>query len=101
LNRGILRSNNDNTPYELWKGRPKNVKHFRHFGSKCYIKREDNKVGKFDSRVDEGIFIRYSRKIKAYKCYNLRLKKIVQSINVKVDETNVLKTRKETINSKE
>jgi hypothetical protein len=75
LNRGMLRSNNDKTPYELWKGRPMNVKHFRVFGRKCYIKREDNKIGKFDSRVDEGILVGYSRKIKAYKCYNLRLKK--------------------------
>jgi hypothetical protein len=25
-----------------------------------YIKREDNKVGKFDSRVDEGILVGYS-----------------------------------------
>jgi len=38
LNRGTLRSNNDNNPYELWKGRPENVKHFRVFGIKCYIK---------------------------------------------------------------
>jgi hypothetical protein len=32
--------------------------------------------------------------------YNLRLNKIVESINVKVDETNVLKTWKERKNSK-
>jgi hypothetical protein len=49
LNRGMLRSNSDKTPYELWKGRPTNVKHFRVFGSKCYIKREDKNIGKFDS----------------------------------------------------
>jgi hypothetical protein len=100
LNKGMLRSNNDKTPYELWKGRLEKVKHFRVFGSKCYIKREDNKVVKFDSRFDEGILIGYSSKIKAYKCYNLRLNKIVESINVKVDETNVLMTRKESRNSK-
>jgi hypothetical protein len=64
----MLRSNSDNTPYELWKGRPKNVKHFKVFGSKCYIKREDGKLGKFDSRVDKGILVGYSRKIKEYKC---------------------------------
>jgi hypothetical protein len=57
LNRGMLISNNDKTPYELWKGRPTNVKHFRVFGSKCYIKREDDRVGKFDSRVDKGILV--------------------------------------------
>ena len=39
-NRVMLRNNTDKTPYELWKGRPANVKHFRVFGSKCYIKRE-------------------------------------------------------------
>jgi hypothetical protein len=57
LNRGILRSNNEKSPYEQWKGIPVNVKHFRVFGSKCYIKREDNKIGKFDSHVDEGISV--------------------------------------------
>jgi hypothetical protein len=62
LNRGMLRSNNDKTPYELWKGRLVNIKNFRVFGSKCYIKREDNKIGKFDSRVDEGILVGYSSK---------------------------------------
>ena len=29
------------TPYELWKGRPANVKYFKIFGRKCYIERED------------------------------------------------------------
>ena len=33
-NRVILRKNTDKTPYELWKGIPANVKHFRVFGSK-------------------------------------------------------------------
>eukprot|EP00253_Pinus_taeda_P014397 PITA_14397 len=49
----LLKENRDMTPYELWKGRPTNVKYFRVFGSKCYIKREDQETGKFDSRVDE------------------------------------------------
>jgi hypothetical protein len=48
-NRVMLRKNTDKTPYELWKGRPTNVKHFIVFGSKCYIKREDGRMGKFDS----------------------------------------------------
>jgi hypothetical protein len=91
LNRGMLRSNSDKTPYELWKGRPTNVKHFRVFGRKCYIKREDGRLGKFDSRVDKGILVGYSRKRKAYKCFNPRLNKIMESINVTIDETNVRK----------
>jgi transposase InsO family protein len=49
----MLRKNTNKTPYELWKGRPANVKHFKVFGSKCYIKREDGRMGKFDSRVEK------------------------------------------------
>ena len=49
MNRGLLRSDNNKTPYELWMGRSTNVKHFKIFGSKCYIKRDDGKIGKFDS----------------------------------------------------
>jgi hypothetical protein len=94
-NRVMLRNNTDKTPYELWKGRPTNVKHFRVFGSKCYIKREDGRMGKFDSRVDKGILVGYSSTRKAYKCYNLRLNKVVESINVTIDETGRLESKKE------
>jgi hypothetical protein len=86
-NRVILRNNTEKPPYELWKGRPTNVKHFRVFGSKCYIKREYGRMGKFDSRVDKGVLVGYSSTRKAYKCYNLRLNKVVESINVTIDET--------------
>jgi hypothetical protein len=51
-NRVMLKNNTDKTPYEIWKGRPTNVKHSRAFGSKCYIKREDGKMEKFESCVD-------------------------------------------------
>jgi hypothetical protein len=62
------------------------VKHFRVFGSKCYIKREDGRMGKFDSRVDKGVLVGYSSTRKTYKCYNLRLNKVVERINVTIDE---------------
>jgi hypothetical protein len=91
LNRGMLRSNSDKTPYELWKGRPENVKHFIVFGRKCYIKREYGRLENFDSRVDKGILVGYSRKIKARKCFNPRFNRIVERINVTIDETDVLR----------
>jgi transposase InsO family protein len=94
-NRVMLRNNTDKTPYELWKGRPTNVKHFRVFGSKCYIKREDGRMGKFDSRVDKGVLVGYSSTRKAYKCYNLRLNKVVESINVTIDETGRPESKEE------
>jgi hypothetical protein len=59
-NKVMLIKNTDKTPYELWKGRPTNVKHFKFFVSKCYIKREDGRMGKFNSHVDKGVLIDYS-----------------------------------------
>ena len=85
LNREQLRVNHDKTPYEIWFDRSILVKHFRVFGRKCYIKRDDDNLGKFDSRLDEGIFIGYSPNKNSYRCYNLRLHKIMESANVKVD----------------
>jgi hypothetical protein len=52
-NRVTLRNNNEKTSYELWKGRATNVKCFRVFGSKCYIKREDGRMRNLDSRVEK------------------------------------------------
>jgi len=95
LNRGMLRSNSGKTPYKLWKVRPTTVKYFRVFGSKCYIKREYDKVGKINSRIDEGILVGYSSTSKEYKFYNIRLNKILESINVKIDEAPKIKERKD------
>ena len=86
LNRTQLRPNNEKTPYELCKGRPASVKYFKIFGSKCFIKINDDSPGKFDSWVDERIFLGYSTRTKGYKCYSNRLRKILESIDVKIDE---------------
>ena len=91
LNRGQLRVNSKKTPYELWYGRIPSVKYFKFFGSKCYIKNLDKDLGKFDARSDEVIFLGYASNKKAYRCYNLRLQKNVESADVKIDD---LKTQK-------
>ena len=67
------------------------MKYFKVFGSRCYIKKLDEKLGKFDARSDEGIFLGYASTKKAYRCYNLRLHKVVESVDVIVDD---LKTKK-------
>lgn len=46
---------------------------------------EDN-LGKFDTRVDEGIFLEYSTKRKAYKSYNKRLRKVIECIDARIGE---------------
>ena len=55
------------------------------FGRKCYILKESRK-GKFDVKGDEGIFLGYSCRSKAYKCLNLSTYKIIESAHVRIDE---------------
>jgi len=50
------------------------------------MKINDDSLGKFDSQLDKGIFVGYSTRSKAYKCYNNRLWKIVERIDVKINE---------------
>ena len=60
LNQANVRVNNTQTPHELWYGKTPTVKYFKVFGRKCYIKRTDEKLGKFEPRADEGILLGYS-----------------------------------------
>ena len=56
------------------------------FGSTCYIKNNDENIDKYDDRADEGIFLGYATNSKGYRCYNKRLHKLVDCIDIKVDE---------------
>jgi hypothetical protein len=85
-NKSHLRRHSDKTPYELWFRRPASIKHFKVFGSKCYIKNNDEYIGKYDDQADEGIFLGYATNIKGYRCYNKILHKLVDCIDIKVDE---------------
>lgn len=78
LNRVQLRVNNNMTSYELWYDRRPSVKYFKVFGSKCFIKRDEDGVGSFESRSDEAILLGYSTHNEAYKCFNKRLKKVIE-----------------------
>ena len=91
----MLINNTNKTPYGLWKGRPTNVKNFKVFGSKFYLKREDGRMRKLNSHVDKGVLVGYSSTRKEYKCYNLRLNKVVENINVTIDEIGRPKSKEE------
>ena len=87
INRVYFRPGTKKTPYELWKGRKPNVKYFRIFGSACFILNDRENVRKFDSRSDEGIFLGYSSTSKAYQVYNKRTMKVMETMNVVIDES--------------
>ena len=87
VNKVYFRPGTKKTPYELWKGRKPNVKYFRIFGSAYFILNDRENVRKFDSRSDEGIFLGYSSTSKAYQVYNKRTMKVMETMNVVIDES--------------
>ena len=85
LIRPILKKN----PYELFNARKPNIGHLKVFGCKCYIlNNEKENLGKFDEKVDNGIFLGYSLTSHAYRVYNKRLMTVEESIHVVFYKTN-------------
>ena len=72
--------------YELRFGRPPRVSHFRVFGCKCFILKQDN-LDKFESRSSDGIFLGYASNSRAYRVLNLETNHVVETYEVTFDET--------------
>jgi hypothetical protein len=89
MNRVYLRPETNKTPYEIWGGKKATVKHFWIFGSKYYILREKENLGKFYPRSDEGILLGYSTNNRAYRVFNKRTETVMELINVVIDDEEV------------
>ena len=83
------------TPCELWNGKTPKISYFRVFGCKCYILNMKDHLHKFDCKADEGVFLSYSTRSKAYRVYNKRTKIVEESMHVTFDETNPFESRKD------
>lgn len=63
-NQSMLTKQQGKTPYEIWNGKKPRISYF-HVNGKSQLKT-------FDSKSDEGIFLGYSKIIKAFRVYNCR-----------------------------
>ena len=73
----------------LCKGREPNISHLKDFGCKCFILNNDkDNLGKFDSKIDDEIFLGYSLYSHAYRAYNKRTMLVEESVHIAFDETN-------------
>src|SRR5438876_1886160 len=90
-NRTLITKLHRKTPYEIMMGRKPSLKFSHVFGCSCFILREQGKLGKFESKSDEAIFLGYSLNSKAYRVYNLNLNTVMESINVNFDDNKAAK----------
>nr|GFB66663.1 retrovirus-related Pol polyprotein from transposon TNT 1-94 [Tanacetum cinerariifolium] len=89
-NRSIIHRRFHKTPYELINGKKLDTSFLHVFGALCYPKNDREDIGKFGAKGDIGFFIGYSADSCAYRVFNRRTKKIMETMNVTFDELSAM-----------
>nr|GEZ22491.1 hypothetical protein [Tanacetum cinerariifolium] len=85
-NRSIIRLRHGKTPYELLHSKLFDLSFFHMFGALCYPTNDSENLGKLQPKVNIRIFIGYAPIKKAFRIYNRRTRRIVETIHVDFDE---------------
>nr|GEW46089.1 hypothetical protein [Tanacetum cinerariifolium] len=64
------------------------------FGALCYPTNDNYDLGNLDAKADIGIFVGYAPVKKAFRIYNKRTQKIIETIQVTFDELTTLASEK-------
>nr|GEW89541.1 integrase, catalytic region, zinc finger, CCHC-type, peptidase aspartic, catalytic [Tanacetum cinerariifolium] len=89
-NRSIIHRRFNKTPYELINERKSDISFLHVFGALCYPKNDREDIVKLGAKGDIGFFIGYSPNSCAYRIYNQRTKKIIETMNVSFDELSAM-----------
>nr|GFB04831.1 hypothetical protein [Tanacetum cinerariifolium] len=89
-NRSIIHRRFNKTPYKLINGRKLDILFLHVFGALCYPKNDREDIGKLGAKGDIGFFIGYSADSCAYRVFNRRTKKIMETMNVSFDELSTM-----------
>lgn len=76
----------EKTPYQLWNGKPPNLRHIRIFESKIYMHIPKEKGRKLDACTKEGVLVEYRESQKGYRILHQDTNNVIISRNVIVDE---------------
>nr|GEW62155.1 integrase, catalytic region, zinc finger, CCHC-type, peptidase aspartic, catalytic [Tanacetum cinerariifolium] len=86
LNRSMIHQRFNKTPYELINERKPDIFFLHVSGALCYPRNDREDIGKRGAKGDIGFFIGYSADSYAFRVYNCRTKKIMETMNVSFDE---------------
>ncbi|GJR43612.1 putative ribonuclease H-like domain-containing protein [Tanacetum coccineum] len=82
-NRVLVVKPHNKTPYELFRGRTPALSFMRPFGCHVTILNTLDYLGKFDGKLDEGFFVRYSMNSKAFRVYDIRTRKVEENLHIR------------------
>ncbi|GJY60182.1 retrovirus-related pol polyprotein from transposon TNT 1-94 [Tanacetum coccineum] len=89
-NRSLIRLRYNKTPYELMQDNKPDLSFFHVFGALCYPTNDNDDLGKLDAKADIGIFVGCAPAKKAFRIYNKRTQKIIETIHVTFDEQTTM-----------
>nr|GEY30533.1 integrase, catalytic region, zinc finger, CCHC-type, peptidase aspartic, catalytic [Tanacetum cinerariifolium] len=89
-NRFIIHRRLNKTPYELIYERKLDISFLYVFGALCYPKNDREDIRKLGAKGDICFFIGYSADSCAYRIYNRRTKKTIETMNVTFDELSAM-----------
>nr|GEW37603.1 retrovirus-related Pol polyprotein from transposon TNT 1-94 [Tanacetum cinerariifolium] len=89
-NRSIIHRRFNKTPYELINGRKLDISFIHVFRALGYPKNNHEDIRKLGAKGDIGFFIGYSADSCAYRVFNRRTKKIIETMNVSFDELSAM-----------
>ncbi|GJV44235.1 retrovirus-related pol polyprotein from transposon TNT 1-94, partial [Tanacetum coccineum] len=92
-NRSLIRLRYNKTPYELMHDKKLDLSFFHVFGSLCYLTNDSEDLGKLNAKADIGIFIGYVLAKKAFRIYNRRTRKIMETIHMTFDELTTMASK--------
>ena len=87
INRVYLHKFFKKTSYELLTGKKPNASYFKVFGARCWIK-DPHHTSKFAPEAHEGFMLGYGKDSHTYRVFNLFHYKVVETVDVRFDETN-------------
>nr|GFB96522.1 retrovirus-related Pol polyprotein from transposon TNT 1-94 [Tanacetum cinerariifolium] len=96
-NRSIIRLRHGKTPYELLHNKLPDLSFFYVFGALCYPTNDSENLGKLQPKADIGIFIGYAPTKEAFRIYNRRTRRIVETIHVDFDELTTMASKQRSL----
>nr|GEU29608.1 hypothetical protein [Tanacetum cinerariifolium] len=90
-NRVLVVKPHNKTLYELFRGRTPALSFMRPFGCHVTILNTLDYLGKFDGKSNEVFFVGYSLNSKAFRIYNIRTRKVEESLHIRfLDEKPIV-----------
>ncbi|GKC39266.1 ribonuclease H-like domain-containing protein [Tanacetum coccineum] len=86
LNRVLVSKPQNKTPYELITGKIPIISYIRPFRCHVTILNTIDHLGKFEGKYDEGFLVGYSLNSKAFRVYNLEIRRVEENLHINLLE---------------